>query len=98
MHAISKRINPINFSYTENLNKTGVGVLGDVPFSYRIGLKKYHGLDHSEQVELIQVILTIRRIFLFDLELAYLVRFHFLLIMLKIYQPIYVDQDCSKDR
>ena len=50
VHAISKRINPINFSYTENLNKTGVGVLGDVPFSYRIGLKKYHGLDHSEQV------------------------------------------------
>ena len=50
LHSISKRINPINFSYTENLNKTGVGVLGDVPFSYRIGLKKHHGLDHSEQV------------------------------------------------
>ena len=50
IHAFTKRLNPINLSYTQNFNKTGVGVLGEVPLAYRLGMKKEHGLEYSEQV------------------------------------------------
>jgi len=45
-----RRVNPINFSYTENLNRTGRGVIGDVPLGYRFGWQPDHGLDHSEKI------------------------------------------------
>ena len=31
VHGWARKINPINFSYTENVNKTGMGVIGDTP-------------------------------------------------------------------
>jgi hypothetical protein len=49
-HGLIRKVNPINFSYTENLNRTGRGVIGDVPLGYRFGWEPDHGLDHSEKV------------------------------------------------
>lgn len=50
VHGLTKKFNPINLTYTENVNKTGMGVMGVVPWEYRLGFQKEHGLDHSEQV------------------------------------------------
>ena len=50
VHGVARKFNPINISYTENINKTGMGVLGEVPLGYRLGIKKDHGLVNSEQV------------------------------------------------
>jgi hypothetical protein len=50
VHGLIRKVNPINFSYTENLNRTGRGVIGDVPLGYRFGWQPNHGLDHSEKV------------------------------------------------
>jgi len=50
VHGWARKVNPINFSYTENVNKTGMGVIGDIPLGYRLGFNRDHGLDHSEQV------------------------------------------------
>ena len=50
VHGWARKVNPINFSYTENVNKTGMGVIGDTPLGYRLGFNRDHGLDHSEQV------------------------------------------------
>jgi hypothetical protein len=50
VHGWARKINPINFSYTENVNKTGMGVIGDTPLGYRLGFNQNHGLNHSEQV------------------------------------------------
>ena len=50
VHGFARKITPINLSYTENINKTGMGVLGSVPFGYRFGTQRDHGLDHSAQV------------------------------------------------
>ena len=50
VHQWSKKVNPINISYTENVNKTGLGVVGEVPLGYRFGLKRDHGLEHSDHV------------------------------------------------
>jgi len=50
VHGLIRKVNPINFSYTENLNRTGRGVIGDVPLGYRFGWQPDHGLDHSEKI------------------------------------------------
>jgi hypothetical protein len=50
MHGFTRKFSPINISYNENFNKTGLGVLGDAPFGYRFGIKRDHGLKHSNQV------------------------------------------------
>ena len=50
VHGFARKVNPINISYTENVNKTGMGVLGDIPLGYRLGLLRDHGLDYSKQV------------------------------------------------
>lgn len=50
LHSMSKRINPISLSYTENLNRTGQGVQGTVPAGYKFGWLPNHGLEHSEKV------------------------------------------------
>ncbi len=50
IHGWAKKVNPINISYTENVNKTGMGVMGEVPLGYRFGWIRDHGLDHSTQV------------------------------------------------
>ena len=49
-HGWVRRVNPINISYTENVNKTGMGILGEVPLGYRFGWIREHGLEHTEQV------------------------------------------------
>ena len=49
-HGLLKKINPINFSYSENLTRTGRGVIGDVPLGYRFGWEPDHGLSHSERI------------------------------------------------
>ncbi len=46
----ARKVNPINISYTENVNKTGMGVMGEIPLGYRFGWKRDHGLDYSDQV------------------------------------------------
>lgn len=50
IHSLSKRISPINLSYTENLSRTGQGVQGTVPLGYKFGWFPEHGLAHSEKV------------------------------------------------
>ena len=49
-HKILKKINPINMTYSSNLNRTGVGVQGEVPTGYKLGWLPDHGLQHSESV------------------------------------------------
>jgi len=49
-HGILKKINPINMTYSSNLNRTGAGVQGDVPTGYKFGWLPNHGLQHSESV------------------------------------------------
>ena len=50
MHGMVKKVNPISFSYTENLNRTGRGVQGTVPTGYKFGWLPEHGLDHATDV------------------------------------------------
>ncbi len=50
LYTWSKKINPINISYTENINRTGRGVLGTPPLGYRVGYLSHHGLPYSDQV------------------------------------------------
>jgi hypothetical protein len=50
VHGWARKVNPINLSYTENVNKTGMGVIGEVPLRYRIGYTRDHGLENSTQV------------------------------------------------
>jgi len=49
-HGILKKINPINLTYSSNLNRTGAGVQGEVPTGYKFGWLPDHGLQHSESV------------------------------------------------
>lgn len=49
-HKVLKKINPINMTYSSNLNRTGVGVQGEVPTGYKFGWLPDHGLRHSESV------------------------------------------------
>lgn len=49
-HKVLKKINPINMTYSSNLNRTGVGVQGEVPTGYKFGWLPDHGLQHSESV------------------------------------------------
>ena len=49
-HGWMRKVTPINISYTENVNKTGMGILGEVPLGYRFGWVREHGLEHTEQV------------------------------------------------
>ncbi len=50
LHKILKKINPINMTYSSNLNRTGVGVQGEIPTGYKFGWLPDHGLQHSESV------------------------------------------------
>jgi len=50
MHGVFKKVNPINISYTENLNRTGRGIQGEVPTGYKFGWLPEHGLDHAVEV------------------------------------------------
>ena len=50
LHKILKKINPINLTYSSNLNRTGAGVQGEVPTGYKFGWLPDHGLQHSESV------------------------------------------------
>jgi len=47
---VMKSINPINLTYSSNLNRGGVGVQGTVPTGYKFGWLSDHGLLHSENV------------------------------------------------
>ena len=49
-HKILKKVNPINMTYSSNLNRTGIGVQGDVPIGYKFGWLPDHGLQHSESI------------------------------------------------
>ena len=49
-HRVLKKINPINMTYSSNLNRTGIGVQGKVPTGYKLGWLSDHGLPHSESV------------------------------------------------
>jgi len=50
LHNIVRKVNPINISYTENLNRTGRGVQGTVPMGYKFGWLPEHGLEHAADV------------------------------------------------
>ena len=50
LHGMIGRIDPISFGYTENLNKTGNGILGTVPTGYKFGWLPDHGLPNAENV------------------------------------------------
>jgi len=47
LHTVMKKVSPINFTYTENLNRTSRGVQGDVPLGYRFGWLPEHGLPYD---------------------------------------------------
>ena len=49
-HKILQKVNPINITYSSNLNRTGIGVQGDVPTGYKFGWLPDHGLQHSGSV------------------------------------------------
>jgi hypothetical protein len=50
LHGIIRKVNPISFSYTENLNRTGRGVQGTVPTGYKFGWLPEHELDHANNI------------------------------------------------
>lgn len=50
LQLIVKKIKPIVFSYNTNLNRTGYGVIGDVPTGYKFGWQAEHGLEQSKDV------------------------------------------------
>jgi len=50
LHGMIGRIDPISFGYTENLNRTGNGILGTVPTGYKFGWLPDHGLTNAENV------------------------------------------------
>jgi len=50
LHGMIGRIDPISFGYTENLNRTGNGILGTVPTGYKFGWLPDHGLPNAENV------------------------------------------------
>ena len=50
MYSFTKKFSPINISYNENYNKTGLGVIGEVPLAYRLGMDQNHSFSHSNQV------------------------------------------------
>ena len=50
LHGMIGRIDPISFGYTENLNRTGNGILGTVPIGYKFGWLPDHGLPNAENV------------------------------------------------
>ena len=37
-------------TYSSNLNRSGVGVQGDVPMGYKFGWLPDHGLQHSDNI------------------------------------------------
>jgi cell surface protein SprA len=45
-----KKISSVNITYTENLNRSGLGVQGTVPTGYKFGWLPDHGLKHSEKI------------------------------------------------
>jgi cell surface protein SprA len=45
-----KKISSVNITYTENLNRAGLGVQGVVPTGYKFGWLPDHGLKHSEKI------------------------------------------------
>ncbi len=49
-HSMTKKIDPISFTYKETFNRGGNGVLGDVPTGYKFGWLGDHGLEHSSSV------------------------------------------------
>jgi len=49
VHGLFKKINPISLSYTEDLNRTGNQIVGEVPTGYKFGWLPDHGLEHSIQ-------------------------------------------------
>jgi len=49
-HGIIKKVNPISFSYTENLNRTGRGVQGTIPTGYKFGWLPDHELSHADNI------------------------------------------------
>ncbi len=50
LHKVVKKVNPISLTYTENLNRTGYGVQGEVPTGYKFGWLPDHGLNQDENV------------------------------------------------
>ncbi|MFH1852078.1 MAG: hypothetical protein ABIA75_07000, partial [Candidatus Neomarinimicrobiota bacterium] len=50
IHELSKNINPISFRYSSNLNRSGIGVQGEVPAGYKFGWLPDHGLTHAADV------------------------------------------------
>ncbi|MFQ6678187.1 MAG: cell surface protein SprA [Fidelibacterota bacterium] len=50
MHGIIKKINTINLTYTENLNRTSYGVQGNVPTGYKFGWLPEHGMTHDQTI------------------------------------------------
>ncbi|MEE8341257.1 MAG: cell surface protein SprA, partial [Candidatus Neomarinimicrobiota bacterium] len=50
LHKVLRKINPLSVTYSSNLNRTGIGVQGNVPTGYKFGWISDHGLPHSESV------------------------------------------------
>ena len=52
IYQMSKKIEPLSVAITNNTNRTGNGVMGDVPLSYRFGLSSDHELENAPEVGL----------------------------------------------
>ena len=52
IYQASKKIEPLSITINNNTNRTGNGVVGDVPLSYRFGFTDSHGLENAAEVGL----------------------------------------------
>jgi hypothetical protein len=52
IYQMSKKIEPLSVAITNNTNRTGNGIIGDVPLSYRFGLSSDHELENAPEVGL----------------------------------------------
>ena len=46
---MSKKVEPLSISINTTTNRTANGVSGDVPLSYRFGLRDSHGLESASR-------------------------------------------------
>ena len=52
IYQMSKKVEPLSISINTTTNRTANGVSGDVPLSYRFGLRDSHGLESAPEVGL----------------------------------------------
>jgi hypothetical protein len=52
IYQMSKKVEPLSIAINTTTNRTANGISGDVPLSYRFGLRESHGLENAPEVGL----------------------------------------------